>query len=95
MNAQAHVSAAVAASVAGGGDSRELAFLREVDGQLQRVKDEHPDWYHDYEDIDPFTAERAFVEHLLQTAPDEFTRGLVTGMLLIRQQIAAVSGRGF
>lgn len=93
MSAQAQVSAALA--VAAGGDTKELAFLRQADAQMGDVKTQFPEWYADYEDIDPFVADRELVEHLLQTAPNDYTRGLVTGMLLIRQQIAAVTGRGF
>ena len=93
MSAQAQVSAA--AAIAAGGDSKELAFLRQVDMQMQEVKDRFPAWYADYEDSDPFVSDRVFVEHLLATAPNDFTRGLVTGMMLIRQQIAAITGRGF
>ncbi|MEJ8837590.1 hypothetical protein [Ramlibacter sp. AN1133] len=93
MNAQAHVSATMLQGLPA--SSKELLFLRAVDEELASVKESHPAWYADYEDIDPFTADRDLVEHLLQTAPDGYTRGLITGMLLIRQQIAAISGRGF
>lgn len=93
MSAQAQVSTALA--LAAGGDSKELAFLRQADAQLAEVKEQFPEWYADYEDIDPFVADRELVEHLLKTAPNDYTSGLITGMLLIRQQIAAVTGRGF
>jgi hypothetical protein len=93
MSAQAQISTALAVSA--GGDTKELAFLRTADAALAGVRTQHPDWYADYEDIDPFVADRELVEHLLQTAPDDLTKGLIMGMLLIRQQIAAVTGRGF
>lgn len=77
------------------GDSIELAFLRQVEEQWEPIRREFPAWYADFEDIDPFVAERAFVQHLLETAPTEYARGVVVGIMLIRQQIAMVTGRGF
>lgn len=74
---------------------REMSLLETVRLELVRVQAQHPEWFADYEDIDPYTAERRFVEELLEASPTEFARGLVTGILLMRQQIALVTGRGF
>jgi hypothetical protein len=56
---------------------------------------EHPAWLQDFEDLDPFVAVRADVEDLIQRAPTAFASGMLCGIFMFRQQLAAVTGREF
>ena len=49
----------------------------------------------EFEDIDPFVADRVAVEDLVRRAPTEFASGVLCGILMFRQQLAAVTGREF
>lgn len=73
----------------------DRAFLEKLQADMRQLREQHPHWHADFDDLDPFVAERRHVEHLLQTAPTEWARGLLTGIMMFRQQIAAVTGRGF
>ncbi len=66
-------------------------FLR----QQQILAAEHPAWYQEFEDIDPFVANREDVEDLVRRAPTEFASGVLCGILMFRQQLAAITGREF
>jgi hypothetical protein len=78
-----------------GSKSKSLQLLNDVRAKLDAVKARSPSWHADFEDIDPFVASRSDVEHLHTTAPDEFCKGLITGILLMRQTVAAVTNREF
>ena len=75
--------------------SKLLQLIDDVTKKLDEVRETPPAWHADYEDIDPFVASRSDVEQLLDTAPDEFCKGLITGILMMRQTIAAVTNREF
>ncbi len=64
---------------------RQRAFLAE----------HHPVWFQEFEDIDPFIADRSAVEDLIRRAPNEFSSGMLCGILMFRQQLAAMTGRDF
>ncbi|HWS26698.1 MAG TPA: hypothetical protein VN259_09040 [Xanthomonadales bacterium] len=59
------------------------------------LAEQHPQWYQEFEDIDPFVADRADVEDLVRRAPTEFASGMLCGILMFRQQLAAMTGREF
>lgn len=78
-------------------------FVDPAGAEMQQIEDirerfgeqDNPDWYQRYEDIDPCIATRAEVTTLLESAPDHFCRGLVAGIMLMRQQVAILTGREF
>lgn len=70
-------------------------YLEDLQQKMDVVKGDHPGWYADFEDIDPFVADRSDVEQLLRTAPTDWAVGYVSGILAVRQQLALVTGRGF
>jgi hypothetical protein len=69
-----------------------LLYLRE---KLVSVREKYPEWYAQYEDSDPVTADSKTLNHLLSTAPDPFVAGLVAGVMMFRQQLAVLTGRPF
>ena len=75
--------------------SQRMALLHAAREQMELIKKDHPDWHADFEDVDPFVADRPQVEQLLKTAPTAWASGYVTGIFVLRQQIAIVSGREF
>lgn len=54
-----------------------------------------PSWFAKYEDSFPDTAARDEVVELMRTAPDQFSLGVMYGKYLMRQEIAAMTGREF
>ena len=54
-----------------------------------------PDWWALFEAIDPDIASREEVLELLDTAPNDFTRGVIYGKLSMRIQMAMVTGIPF
>lgn len=73
--------------------SKERQLLLDLGEELKKIQESHPAWYADWEDIDPTVAERPDVERLIQTAPNEFCRGLMVGILFQRQSLGAFTGR--
>jgi hypothetical protein len=73
----------------------EVDLLMQVKGTMDELKSEYPAWCDEYEDVDPITAERASCERLLQTAPNPWAAGLVSGIMLFRQQLALVTSREY
>lgn len=74
-------------------DGMELVhYLRQ---QLVTVKETFPDWYAEYEDCDPVTADSNTLQVLLASAPDRFVAGLIAGIMMFRQQLAILTGRSF
>ena len=59
------------------------------------LAEKFPDWFQEFEDVDPFVADRQVVEALVLEAPTEFASGVLCGILMFRQQLAAVTGREF
>ena len=59
----------------------QLQLLRGIGAQLEGVRQAHPAWHADFEDSDPHTADRETVARLLATAPNDYCRGLVAGVL--------------
>lgn len=54
-----------------------------------------PTWFARYEDVFPDTAPRGEVVGLMAGAPDQFSLGVLFGKFLMRQEIAAMTGREF
>lgn len=62
---------------------------------LEQLAREHPLWMAHYDDVDPDTADVDVLFGLLESAPNDFARGIIFGKLTLRSQVAAVSGRPF
>ena len=73
----------------------DMELIVNVERLMQRIKVEHPGWYAEFEDIDPFSADRAAVQHLLERAPSEFATGYLCGIMSFRQQLAILTDRAF
>lgn len=54
-----------------------------------------PDWFAKYEDSFPDTAPKQEMLDLMKGAPDNFSLGVLYGKFLMRQEIAAMTGREF
>ncbi|MDP2371286.1 hypothetical protein [Rhodoferax sp.] len=54
-----------------------------------------PTWLERFDDAQLPTADRSTIVDLLQTAPDDFARGLLYGQLLARLELAQATGRPF
>lgn len=63
--------------------------------ERERLRTEHPQWFFDYEDFDPMTSSREVCEELLRTAPTDWARGMISGIMLTRAALAMVTDRGF
>jgi hypothetical protein len=70
-----------------------LQLLRGIGAQLDLARQANPAWHADFEDRDPHRADRDTVAHLLDTAPNDYCRGLLAGVLLERQLAAAERGQ--
>lgn len=66
-----------------------------VENEMRSVREMHPEWFVFFEDNDPDTCDRATLERLIATAPTDYARGLCTGKLSLRIQLAIVTGRLF
>lgn len=73
------------------GDGAELELQR----KMLEVRESHPQWYAEYEDNDPYTADRQTLAHLLSTAPTDFAAGVIAGITTIRMQISFITDRPF
>lgn len=54
-----------------------------------------PGWTSDFERVDVCIADRADLQALLDNAPTEYHAGLISGAMLVRESIAACTGREF
>jgi len=73
----------------------EAAVAQETMMDLNVIRDVHPDWHAMYEVLDIATSPSEDILELLITAPNSFARGLIGGVLRMRLEIAAITGRGF
>jgi len=72
--------------------SEESAAVTRCHAQLTNLD---PAWLARMDDAHLPTADRSTIIDLLQTAPDEFTRGLMYGQVLARLELAQATGRPF
>lgn len=75
--------------------SDAASYMDVFDRQRKILADAFPLWYQEFDDIDPFVADRASVEDLVVRAPNDFAAGVLCGVLMFRQQLAAMTGREF
>lgn len=70
-----------------------LQLLRGIGDQLNLARQANPAWHADFEDTDPHSAPREEVARLLNTAPNDYCRGLIAGVLMERHLAAAERGK--
>lgn len=70
-------------------------LMRQSAQWLEEAADRSPDWFAYFEDVQAFSAPKADLMELLRTAPTPFAKGLIYGIVLMRQELAAVTGRDF
>ena len=78
-----------------GSDATEEQVLDSCHRDLLRLQHAAPDWFAYYDDAQPDSAERAVLVDLLKTAPDDFAKGLMYGLFIMRQNIAGMTQREF
>lgn len=74
---------------------REDRLVQSCAARMEQAMQTSPDWFAYFEDVQAMSASRADVLELLRCAPDEFTRGLMYGIYLMRSELALVTGREF
>ena len=70
-------------------------LMRQSAQWLEEAADRSPDWFAYFEDVQAFSAPKSDLMELLRTAPTPFARGLIYGIVLMRQELAVVTGRDF
>ncbi len=75
------------------GESRVLLDM--IMAERDYLREHHSQWWFDYEDFDPLTASREVCETLLASAPTDWARGMMAGVIVTRNDLALVTGRGF
>ncbi len=78
-----------------GPDATEEQILASCHSDLLRLQETAPDWFAYYDDAQPDSAERAVLVDLLKTAPSDFSKGLLYGLFIMRQNIAGMTQREF
>jgi hypothetical protein len=63
--------------------------------ELSLIRQLHPEWHAMYEETPLDTADSAEMTALLDCAPNSFAKGLISGALFVRLQMAAITGRPF
>lgn len=63
--------------------------------EINRLEKDAPDWFEDFNETDPFVASHSEVQRLIETAPDQWARGLVMGIDMFRCQMEAITGRPY
>lgn len=76
-------------------NEHDVTVLLQLQKKMALIKDAHPDWFAEYEDRDPITADQETLSHLLDTAPTEFAQGLIVGIIVFRQQMSILTGRSY
>lgn len=70
--------------------------VRQCMAHLNQLREQHPEWFDEYDDaLVDVVADRQVLEQLLESAPNEFLRGLIYGKLAMRAQISALTERSF
>jgi hypothetical protein len=68
---------------------------QDVFESIESARGSDPDWVWLFETVDPLIAEQKVVKQLHDTAPDLYLKGVISGILMMRESIALVTGRGF
>lgn len=68
---------------------------REIFENLERAKAVDADWVWQFDVVDPLTADQQIVRQLHETAPTEYLKGVIGGILMMRESMALITGREF
>lgn len=71
----------------------EQSILASCHAAMAKLQYKAPDWYAHYEDAQPDSAEKDVLLELLRTAPDDFSRGLLYGTLIMQMAIREITQR--
>lgn len=72
-----------------------MKLVQDIKAGIDKVRLIDPLWCNEYEDKDPMIADRADVEQLLETAPNDWAYGLIQGIMLIRLELSSITGAEF
>jgi hypothetical protein len=73
----------------------QAATNRLSQGDLAQAQAADPTWFAHYDEIQADRADFEELYALMESAPTEFTRGLVYGRIMARMDVAAVTGEAF
>ncbi len=71
----------------------EKTILASCHAAMAKLQYDAPDWFAWYEDSQPDSAEKDVLLELLRTAPDDFSRGLLYGTLIMQMAIRQITQR--
>jgi hypothetical protein len=63
--------------------------------EMRLIEQQHPHWFDMYEEFQVEHCSGEELQALLASAPNAYAKGLVTGALKVRLEMAAASGRAF
>lgn len=63
--------------------------------ELESARSVDPDWVWQFEIVDPLIADQQIVRQMHESAPSDYLKGVMGGILMMRETIALVTGRGF
>lgn len=63
--------------------------------EMRLIEQQHPHWFDMYEEFQVEHCTGEELQALLASAPNAYAKGLVTGALKVRLEMAAASGRPF
>lgn len=75
--------------------AHDTTVLLHLQQKMIEIREADPEWFAQYEDRDPITADSETLRSMLDSAPNEFAGGLIVGFIIFRQQLAILTGRPF
>jgi len=78
-----------------GAERNEERLVQSCAARLDHAMQTSPEWFAYFDDVQALSANRADIAELLRCAPDEFTRGLMYGIYIMRSEMALITGRDF
>lgn len=68
---------------------------QEIFQSLEQARFVDAEWVWMFETFDPLIADQQIVRQMHEAAPTEYLKGVMGGILMLRESIALVTGRGF
>lgn len=76
-------------------ENQENTIVKKMFSEIESLRDSNPDFFADFEDIDPDTATRSELVDLMEKSPTDQVRFFLFGKFTMRLMIASVTGRAF
>ena len=76
-------------------ETQENAIVKKMFSEIESLRDSHPDFFANFEDVDPDTATRSELVDLMERSPTDQVRFFLFGKFTMRLMIASVTGRAF